>query len=64
MHFKDNPLKGRNIILQGNYPQIYAIFMVEFVVALTLVGGVQHKDASRTNICGESHLLLVGDPGT
>lgn len=34
-----------------------------FAVALTLIGGVQHVDASGTRVRGESHLLLVGDPG-
>ena len=33
------------------------------LVALTLIGGVQHVDASGSKIRGESHLLLVGDPG-
>lgn len=33
------------------------------VVTLTLIGGVQHVDGSGTKVRGESHLLLVGDPG-
>ncbi|KQK18974.1 hypothetical protein BRADI_1g45695v3 [Brachypodium distachyon] len=33
-------------------------------VALTLIGGVQHVDASGTKVRGEPHMLLVGDPGT
>ncbi|CAN0906793.1 Probable DNA helicase MCM9 [Linum grandiflorum] len=62
--FKDCPLKGRNTILQGVCPQVFGLFIVKLAVALTLIGGVQHVDASGTKIRGESHLLLVGDPGT
>ena len=37
--------------------------MCLYAVALTLIGGVQHVDASGTKVRGESHLLLIGDPG-
>ncbi|XP_056163376.1 probable DNA helicase MCM9 isoform X2 [Syzygium oleosum] len=62
--FKDTPLKGRNAIIRGICPQVFGLFTVKLAVALTLIGGVQHVDASGTKIRGESHLLLVGDPGT
>ncbi|XP_066371272.1 probable DNA helicase MCM9 isoform X2 [Miscanthus floridulus] len=58
------PLQGRNLILKGICPQIYGLFTVKLAVALTLIGGVQHVDASGTKVRGESHMLLVGDPGT
>ncbi|XP_057433627.1 probable DNA helicase MCM9 [Lotus japonicus] len=63
-HFKDAPLKGRNAILRAVCPQVFGLFTVKLAVALTLIGGVQHVDASGTRVRGESHLLLVGDPGT
>ncbi|KAF0902728.1 hypothetical protein E2562_019076 [Oryza meyeriana var. granulata] len=58
------PLKGRNSILKGICPQIFGLFTVKLAVALTLIGGVQHVDASGTKVRGEPHMLLVGDPGT
>uniref|UniRef100_A0A6N2KTY2 DNA helicase n=1 Tax=Salix viminalis TaxID=40686 RepID=A0A6N2KTY2_SALVM len=54
--FSDTPLKGRNAILRGICPQIFGLFTVK-------LAGVQHVDASGSKIRGESHLLLVGDPG-
>ena len=34
------------------------------VMAMTLVGGCAREDANGTRVRGQSHLLLVGDPGT
>ncbi|CBI37377.3 unnamed protein product, partial [Vitis vinifera] len=51
-----------NAILRGICPQVFGLFIVKLAIALTLIGGVQHVDASRTKVRGKSHLLLVGDP--
>lgn len=32
-------------------------------MTLVLIGGVQRVDNSGTRVRGESHMLLVGDPG-
>eukprot|EP01135_Chromosphaera_perkinsii_P003156 Nk52_evm45s236 gene=Nk52_evmTU45s236 len=61
---RDNPITGRNIILKSFCPQIFGMYIVKLAVALALIGGVQRVTESGTRIRGESHILLVGDPGT
>ena len=60
---KDSPLQARNHILASFCPQVYGLYVVKLAVALVIIGGVQRIDPSGTRVRGESHLLLVGDPG-
>lgn len=61
--YKDAPLKGRDLVLRSMCPQLYGLYKVKQAVALTLIGGVA-MIKNGTRVRGESHLLMVGDPGT
>lgn len=66
-HFNDmhhRPFLGRNVILRSVCPQIFGLSLVKLAVLLSLIGGVAHVNNNGLRRRGQSHLLLVGDPGT
>ncbi|KAF0718445.1 Aste57867_1681 [Aphanomyces stellatus] len=60
----DAPLEGRNFILSSICPQVYGMFIVKLAVALTVIGGCSYVDETGMKTRGDSHMLLIGDPGT
>lgn len=44
--------------------QLCGMFMVKLAFALTVIGGVGYVDGTGLRVRAESHMLLIGDPGT
>ncbi|PNW76313.1 hypothetical protein CHLRE_12g540927v5 [Chlamydomonas reinhardtii] len=55
---------GRNKILAGVCPGVAGLLPVKLSALLVLVGGVARREEGCSNIRGELHLLMLGDPGT
>lgn len=60
--YKNNPLNGRDVIVNSICPNLCGLYWVKLGIILTLIGGVGNSNGLKTR--GECHLLLVGDPGT
>ncbi len=47
-------------------PQLFGLFTVKLAVMCTLIGGVAKTTGGENGlkVRGESHLMIVGDPGT
>ncbi|KAL1496295.1 hypothetical protein AB1Y20_016257 [Prymnesium parvum] len=58
------PLVGRDWLLEHMFPHLCGMALAKLAVALSLLGGVGHTDASGMRVRGETHLLLVGDAAT
>lgn len=53
----------RNTIIQSVCPQIYQKFDIKLAILLTVIGGLT-QNLANTQVRGQCHLLLLGEPGT
>ena len=60
---REQPLRARDHILRSFCPQLCGLYKVKLALMLALIGGCSHTDASGSQTRGESHCLMIGDPG-
>jgi DNA helicase MCM9 len=58
-----SPFRARDMILRAMCPQLYGMAVPKLALMLALIGGVARRDSTGGRVRGESHILLVGDPG-
>ncbi|KAG8468440.1 hypothetical protein KFE25_013523 [Diacronema lutheri] len=56
--------RARDLLLRAVCPELRGLFILKLALMLTLLGGVTRVDPTGQRVRGESHLLLIGDPGT
>ena len=57
-------ISARNHVLKSFCPQIFGLYAVKLALALVLTGGTTMTTSDGMRLRGDSHLLMVGDPGT
>lgn len=62
--FEGKPFAGRDAIIRSVCPQMYGLYIVKLALLCVMIGGVGQHDENEMKIRGESHFLMVGDPGT
>ena len=60
---ESKPFYARDMILRAMCPQLFGMATPKLALMLALIGGVPRRDSSGGRVRGESHILLVGDPG-
>jgi DNA helicase MCM9 len=60
---RDAPMAGRDEIMRSFCPELCGLAVPKLALMLTLLGGVSRAKPNGMKIRGESHLLIVGDPG-
>jgi DNA helicase MCM9 len=59
----ETPLLARDAMIRSICPEVYGMRNVKLAIAVILAGGVKIQNGSNSTR-GDSHLLMVGDPGT
>ena len=62
--FEGRDMAGRQHILKSMCPQVYGMAIVKIALLLSIIGGVPASGDGNMKVRGQSHMLMVGEPGT